>query len=216
VPDSDAWHAIGSARTASSGDTPPAGSEAIELRLGHHGTIAERFGADLAVRAVAALRREGVAVRLDVLGDGDYADRLQDLIDALGMRNHVHFDRRTFSPDEVADFCARIDVGLAPYRGSPFVDQILPVKVLEYLILGVAVVATDTSVLRRYLSPTAVRYVSPASEATVADAIRELLDPARRAAFAAAGHAEVGAMSWPEQRVRLLAFLEEVAARPPG
>jgi glycosyltransferase involved in cell wall biosynthesis len=217
VPDSESWYEIGSKRTAAGARGGSIATAGNELRLGHHGTIAARFGVDLAVRAVAALRRDGVPVRLELLGDGDHAADVQGLIGELGMRDHIHFDRRTFSPDEVADFCARIDVGVAPYRDSPFIDQILPVKVLEYLALGVPVVATGTSVLRRYVPSDAVRYVTPASEATVAEAVRELLDPARRAALAAAGHAALASMSWPEQRRRLLAWLDEFVIRPsPG
>jgi glycosyltransferase involved in cell wall biosynthesis len=50
------------------------------VRLGHHGTIVERFGIDLAVRAVGLARSEGLDVTLDILGDGDFAPEVQKLI----------------------------------------------------------------------------------------------------------------------------------------
>ncbi len=211
VPDQEAWYAAGRARASR-----PTGRRRRTLRVGHHGTIAERFGVDLAVRGVAALHAAGTPVHLSILGDGDHAAAIDELIDTLEARDVVSFDRRTFLPDEIPAFVAGVDVGVAPYHESRFVDAILPVKVLEYLALGVPVIATSTSVLRAYLPVDAVSYVSPASVETVRLAIASLLDPDRRAAFARAGVEALAGLSWTEQRLRLLMTVDAlIAGRQP-
>jgi glycosyltransferase involved in cell wall biosynthesis len=212
VPDEQAWYEEGRARAAR-----PIGRARTALRVGHHGTIAERFGVDLAVRGVAALHAAGTPVRLSILGDGDYAPAIEELIDSLDARDVISFDRRTFLPDEIPAFVAGVDVGVAPYHESQFVDSILPVKVLEYLALGVPAIATSTSVLRAYLPADTVTYVSPASAETVRDAIASLVDADRRAAFARAGVEALAGLSWTEQRLRLLMTIDAlIAGRKPG
>jgi len=212
VPDQVDWYEAGRVRAAK----PIEGRRAV-LRLGHHGTIAERFGVDLAVRGVAALRAAGTLVHLSILGDGDYAPALEELIDELDVHDAVSFDRRTFVPEEIPAFVANVDVGVAPYHESAFVDNLLPVKILEYLTLGVPVIATSTSVLRTYLPRDAVHYVSPASAETVSAAIVAMGDADRRADYAKAGVVAMAGLHWTEQRRELMATVDAlIAGRQPG
>jgi glycosyltransferase involved in cell wall biosynthesis len=206
VPDAEGWPAIADERLA----RPPADGV---LTIGHHGTIAHRFGADVAVAAVASLRAEGVASRIRILGDGDFAPEVKAAVDALGP-DAAEFGRRTFLVEEVPAFAETIDIGVAPYRRSPFVDQLLPVKVLEYLALGVPVVATSTAVMRHYLDASAVRYVDDATVEAVTEALRELSDPTVRLAYATAGRDAMRKLGWEAQRRRLLDWVATVAGPP--
>jgi glycosyltransferase involved in cell wall biosynthesis len=198
VPDYVDWPSIGDARVAAATEVEPG-----VLVLGHHGTIVERFGADIAVRAVAILRDRGMRVRLSILGDGDFAPQLSRLVEELGVEEEVRFDRRTFRPEEVAAFAGSIDIGLAPYRPSTFMDNALPVKVLEYLVLGVAVIATPTTVTRRYIGEHAIRYLEVADPEHLANAISELADSQARLTLVA-HRDEARQLAWPAQRERLL------------
>ena len=204
VPDYADWPAIGQARAATAGNVRPG-----VLMLGHHGTIVTRFGCDIAVRAVGILRDRGMSVRLNILGDGDFAPRLCSLIEGLGLDEQVHFDRRVFRPDEVATFAGSIDIGLAPYRPSTFLDNALPVKVLEYIVLGVAVIATPTAVTRQYVGERAIRYLEAPDPELLANAISELADPGRRQELTA--DREVARqLAWPAQREQLLDWFAEL------
>jgi glycosyltransferase involved in cell wall biosynthesis len=207
VPDADDWLDIGDRRAAKAPTIGP-------LTIGHHGTIAYRFGTDIAIAAVARLRRGGMDASIRILGDGDFAPQVEAAVPGLGAA--ATFERRTFRAEELPEFVATIDVGVAPYRPSAFVDQLLPVKVLEYLALGVPVVATSTAVMRRYLDATVVHYVTEATDTAVADALRVLSDPAVRQAFAVAGRKRMRELGWPAQRDRLLVFVDEQAGPPGG
>ncbi len=206
APDADDWLPVGDRRAE---EPYAAGPPTVDqpLRLGHHGTIVERFGVDQAVHAVAALRARGVLVTLSILGDGDFADELETIISKSRAADVIDFDRRTFSHDDLEAFTARIDVGVAPYRPSSFSEDGLPTKVLEYVTLGVPVVVTATAMLRRHLADQ-VRLVSGRSVEELTDAIAEMADPEVRAAYRRGGRAAAHQMGWPGQRTKLLDLIE--------
>ena len=206
VPDADAWLPVGDRRAEEPYATDPPTVDQ-PLRLGHHGTIVERFGIDQAVEAAAALRARGVPVTLSILGDGDFAEELETRIAESGAADAIDFDRRTFSHDDLEAFTARIDVGVAPYRPSSFSEHGLPTKVLEYVTLGVPVVVTETAMLRRHLADV-VRLVSGRSVKELTEAIAELADPEVRARYRRGGRAAAHQMGWPGQRTKLLDLID--------
>lgn len=205
VPDAPGWLELGDGRDPT--DQPAS----KRLVLGHHGTIAERFGVDLAVRAVRVLVDEGRDVELRILGDGDHAPSVAALITELDLGDRVHLDRRTFRPDEVAEFLRGVDVVIAPYRRSTFVDELLPVKILEAVVLGVPVVATATKVLRHYLGDDVIDYVDEPTVESLATRVRTLADPAVRAERWRAGRLAARELAWAPQRERLLVWFRSAA-----
>jgi glycosyltransferase involved in cell wall biosynthesis len=206
VPDGEGWLAIGDARAAE----PTSGDG--ELRLGHHGTIVERFGIDMAIDAVAKLREAGLPVTLEILGDGDFAEAVTAQIERLALGDAVRFHRRTFSHDDLVEFTGGIDVGVAPYRPSPFAEHGLPTKVLEFLALGVPVVVTRTEMVEAHLA-SGVRIVSGSSVEELAGAIAEMADPLARSRLRAAGRPLAHRYGWQEQRRRLIDLVRELLQR---
>jgi len=203
-PDDAGWVAAGDRRL----DAPDHGDRLV---LGHHGTIVERFGIDLAVRAVHLLRQRGTEVELRILGDGDFAADVMTLVRQLEVADLVSFDRRVFQPQDVEAFVAGIDVGIAPYRLSRFLDEAVPVKVLEYLTLGVPVIGTPTRALRRVVPDDVVRYVPEPDPERLAAAIVELRDPAVRRRYRAFGRPVATAIGWSAQEARLLDWIGAMA-----
>jgi glycosyltransferase involved in cell wall biosynthesis len=208
VPDDEQWLKEGEQRSRSPAHPAP------PLVVGHHGTIVERYGADIAVRAVLELREQGIDVRLRILGDGDFAPDLDRLIATGDRDGGILFERRVFRPEEVLEFARQIDIGIAPYRISPFTDEALPVKILEYLTLGVPVISTSLTCLRRYLGPDAVYYLPEPTVECVKQAILNLMAPDQREKQSVAGLRAARRLAWPGQRKRLLAWLDEVAPLP--
>jgi glycosyltransferase involved in cell wall biosynthesis len=210
VPDAEAWLPVGDRRAKESHRVERPTPE-HPLRLGHHGTIVERFGVDRAVSAVALLRQEGLPVTLSILGDGDFADALSAGISESGAADAIRFDRRIFSHDDLEAFTAEIDVGIAPYRPSSFSEEGLPTKVLEYLALGVPVISTETALLRHHLA-SVVRLVSGNDVDELTAAIAEMADPEVRAAYRRAGRPAAHDMGWPGQRGKLIELIDRQAS----
>jgi glycosyltransferase involved in cell wall biosynthesis len=205
VPDADGWAEIGDSRAAE----PVAEREV--LRLGHHGTIVERFGVITALDAVAILRRRGTPATLTILGDGDFAPQVERRIQALGLEDVVRFDRRMFVPDDLPAFSREIDIGVAPYQPSPFTEGSLPTKVMEYLALGVPAIVTGTEMVRRHLDG-AVRIIGGGSAEELADAIEEMRDASVRRRYQEAGRPLAREFDWASQRGRLVDMIDGLVA----
>ena len=68
-----------------------------------------------------------------------------------------------------------MDLGIIGNRCNLACDKyMLPVKLLEYVYLGVPAVAPRLNVIRRYFDDTMVRYYEPENVEQLADAIVEL------------------------------------------
>jgi uncharacterized SAM-binding protein YcdF (DUF218 family)/glycosyltransferase involved in cell wall biosynthesis len=88
------------------------------------------------------------------------AGRMPDVTFALVGPTHSDTSRLTACPnvrllggrphDEVASYIKGFDVGLVPYRAADYTDAVYPVKLNEYLAMGVPVVATDLPEIRRF------------------------------------------------------------------
>jgi len=151
------------------------------FRLVYHGTISQRHGLEVAVRAVAQARRQVDGLEFLVLGDGDDVDRIAGLTSELGIRANVTV-RRGFVPiEQLPQVLADADVGVVPIYDDPFTRFMLPVKLLEYAALGIPAICTSTETIRAYFDDTMVRFVAPGDPDDLAAAIVELYrDPERR------------------------------------
>ena len=153
-----------------------------ELRRGraylaaYLGVMGPQDGVDIVVRAadvvVHSLGREDIAFTL--VGSGDCFDELVALRDELGLAGHVEFTGR--APDElVAQVLSTADVGLSPDPKNPLNDLSTMNKTMEYMALGLPVVAFDLRETRVSAGDAAV-YVEPNDVRSYATAIVELVD----------------------------------------
>jgi glycosyltransferase involved in cell wall biosynthesis len=203
---------------------PPApgrdGAAAGEFRLVYHGTLAERYGVDLAVEAVALLRARIPGLRLAIYGDGELRPRLVDLIARRGLGAHVALSPGYLPVDALPPLLAAADVALVPTRASAFTDTILPTKLLEYLALGLPTIATRTRTVVAHVPPEAVEYCAPDDAEALAAAILRLWeDPARRQALAAGARRWSAAHRWAKEAAAYCAAVDALVAarggRPP-
>ena len=103
------------------------------------GDVTEARGAILAVHAVAALP-DPTPLRLVGRCDPALARRLRDL--AVDLAVDLHLPGFVPHPEAMA-LVSRAAVGLSPLADIPNYRHSLPTKTLEYLALGVPVVASD-------------------------------------------------------------------------
>jgi glycosyltransferase involved in cell wall biosynthesis len=141
------------------------------FRIVYHGTIAHRLGIDLIVRAMARVA-ERVPAELWVYGSGDYLPEALALTSRLGIEEKVHFSRTFFPVEQIPEIVSGMDLGIIGNRRNLACDRyMLPVKLLEYVYLGVPVVAPRLDVIARYFDDTMVRYYEPENVEQMADSI---------------------------------------------
>lgn len=174
VPDPMVFHA--------SAEPPPADGP---FRIVYHGTIARRLGLDLAVHAFATAAAACPNARLEIYGDGDASAEVAAAVESSGIPDRIYFSRKLFSVGSVAQMIQGAAVGIIPNRRDPSTDYMLPVKLLEYVHLGIPVITPRLLAIQHYFREDQVVYYEPGNVDELAAAITRLYaDPALRAELA--------------------------------
>jgi len=156
--------------------------------LGYVGSLRTMEGVDELVRGAAEIARRGHEVALLVVGDGPELAELRRLADELGLG-----DRATFPGavphDEVWAHYARIDVFAITRPDTAVTRLVTPLKPLEAMAMGTAVVASDLPALREIVGEgTRGLLYTPGDVDELADQCLRLLgDPDLRRRLGAAG-----------------------------
>jgi glycosyltransferase involved in cell wall biosynthesis len=156
----------------------PAASAPVEhaerLNLVYHGTMAERLGVDLIIRAVPLVRERFPYVQLHLWGRGDDLAEFQRLGDELRVSDAITFRPNGYRLEELAAQLASMDIGVVGNRQTAAGDLMLPVKLLEYVAVGVPAVVPRLKAIQHYFSDEMVTYYEPNDVAALADAICRL------------------------------------------
>ncbi|WP_436015739.1 glycosyltransferase family 4 protein [Phenylobacterium sp. LjRoot219] len=194
---------------------PPPAAKKQELVLGFVGFVRPWHGVDAVVRAIAAWR--GLPrLSLVVVGEGSARPELERLAAELGVTERVRFTglaERHAIPGLIGDFDIALQPAAVPYAS--------PLKVLEYMAAGRAIVAPDQPNLRELLEDgrTALLFDparQPAGEAMWEAVLRLVQDSALRARLGAAAQAEIVArdMTWAGNARRIVDLAKtEIAQR---
>jgi glycosyltransferase involved in cell wall biosynthesis len=179
-----------------------------ELRVVYHGGLADRFGVETLVRAVAMLRGREVPVRLDVYGaDAEAAARLA-AVAAEHAPEGVHVAPRPTPVEEIPARLEEADIGVVPTLRDDFTEMLLPVKLLEYVHMGLPVVASRLPVIERYFGDD-VLLAEPGDPSSFAAAI-EGVRSAPDSALARAENASerLARIEWRRQREQYLELVD--------
>jgi glycosyltransferase involved in cell wall biosynthesis len=181
-----------------------------ELRVVYHGGLADRFGVETLVRAVGMLRVRNVPVSLEVLGsDAEAAARLA----AVAAEIAPEGVRVAPEPTPVEEIPARLeaaDLGVVPTCRDDFTELLLPVKLLEYVHMGLPVVASRLPVIERYFGDD-VLLAEPGDPASFAAAIEGVRRAPESALARAEGASErLAQIEWRRQREGYLDLIDSL------
>lgn len=163
------------------------------------GDVTRARGVDLAVRAVA---ESGTGLPFDVIGRcrPSLANELASIAGGLGVVLRLH----GFLPlDEALEVVAGSVVAVSPLRDMPNYRHSLPTKVLDYLAVGVPVVASDLPGTADAVGDAAgVELVAAGDVSAMAAALRAAAgDDQRRRAAAAQTNLIRDRFAWPGTEV---------------
>ncbi len=145
------------------------------VTLGFVGSLRPWHGVERLVAAFLRLRKEGLPVRLLIVGDGPMFDSIRS---ACAEAAEAVVFAGAVSPQEVPGLLASMDVAVAPYpRMESFYFS--PLKLFEYMAAGLAVVASASGQVQEVISDgtTGLLYEPDDSEALCA-ALRSLVTDA--------------------------------------
>ena len=186
------------------------------FRLFHHGQVLRRYNFEVALEAFAIARQQIPNLHLDIYGDGEegYVERLRRIVSERGLDGSIEFHGRV--PVEcIPGLIRHADIGLVPCRKDVFVDRaMLPVRLLEYIAMGLPAVVARTGTVEAYFGDDAVAYYHHDDPRAMAERIVELhRDPVRRADFARRARVAIRDFEWPRMQERYYRVVDSLAAR---
>ena len=191
--------------------TSPSGDTAVPLEFIYHGTLTFLYGLDVAIRAIALSRDRGVRAHLTILGDGPERNALRRLAEQLSLTGHVSFE----SPIPQQALPARLrrcSAGIVPTRLDGMTRYSLSTKLLEYVHLGIPVLAADLPSYRRYFADNVLWYWAPGDANDLERVIRDFAlasseEHRRRARLA---QQAIAPLAWSDEGKRLLAAYDQL------
>jgi glycosyltransferase involved in cell wall biosynthesis len=185
--------------------------QASEFTLIYHGMVGTRNGLDVAVRAAGMVQDKLPGVKLRIIGDGDDFPRVQRLVDELGVSETVCLDQGWRPIEEVIPVLERASVGVVPIVDDPFTKYMLPVKLLEYVALGMPVIASSTATIRAHFTDDMLALIPPGDADALAARIVELYrDPARLSELAAEADKFTDQHNWPHEKTKYYQIIDSM------
>jgi glycosyltransferase involved in cell wall biosynthesis len=183
------------------------------LILMYHGTMAQRSGLDTAVRAFAKAREMAPHLRLYFMGRGQALPGLKQLVQELGIDEHVVF-RPSGPVDAVVDFITQGDIGIIPYRSDGFMDLLLPTKAYEFTLMRRPMIVSNILAMRSMFRPESVMLCEPSNVDSFAEAIIDLYQhPEKRGRLVANAEEDYTPYRWELMAERYRQLLNFVATK---
>ncbi|MDQ5839981.1 MAG: glycosyltransferase [Chloroflexota bacterium] len=182
------------------------------LRLIHHSNLQRIYGLDLAVEAVSLLD-PALDAHLDVFGDGPFRRQIEAAIARHAVGDRVTLHGRV-PQDDLPAVLAAADIGLVPTRPEPYMEYSLSTKLIEYVAMGVPVIASDLRTFRSHFDGAAIRFVPGGDPQALAQAIGTMAsDPSAATSQAGEARRQAVPYAWAVQSAHYLAVVEGLLAR---
>jgi PEP-CTERM/exosortase A-associated glycosyltransferase len=121
-----------------------------EFVLGFIGSLYRWEGVAWLVRAVAELRRRGTACKLLIVGDGEEMPAVREAVRELNAGEFVLVLGRV-SHDEIERYYSVVDVLVYPRHSIRLTELVTPLKPLEAMALGKAILGSDVGGIRELI-----------------------------------------------------------------
>ncbi|MFX0199978.1 MAG: glycosyltransferase family 4 protein [Candidatus Hodarchaeota archaeon] len=145
-----------------------------KFRLLYHGNLGEHFGVDIAIKAMDKITEDILNAELFVLSGKKNLDNLQELVDELDLRDYIYFTKEYVPVEEVPKYVSDADVGIVPQKDGVFSGDALSTKLLEYVFMGIPVVASRLNAFQIYFDDSMLSYFEPGNPKDLARAVLDL------------------------------------------
>lgn len=180
-----------------------------------HGVMGPQDGVDLVLRTAAYVVHElgRDDITFGVCGKGDELARMRELCEELGLSDVVELPGRV-DDDELFGRMSTAVVGLSADPPGPLNDVSTMNKTMEYMALGLPVLAFDLPETR-VSAGEAARYVSPATPEAYGRALVDLIgDPEARERMGESGRCRaVNVLDWSHQRQAYVGVFDRLTRR---
>jgi len=185
-----------------------------EFVICYPGTLSRHQGVDIAVDAMALLREKAPGLKLLIIGDGPERENLRAQIAQRGLEDRVSLTG-LIPLESVAEVMATIDFGVVPKRKEGFGDIAFSTKIMEFMAMGVPVLASRTSIDEFYFGDTLVEFFESGNAADLAEKVLDLIHtPERVVQLRANCNKFIAKNSWTVKQEEYFALLDQVGCGP--
>ncbi|MGD1154711.1 MAG: glycosyltransferase [Terriglobia bacterium] len=172
------------------------------------GTLNWHQGLDIAIKAFAILAKKTDSCRFDILGVGPSKYDLQALITSLGLEGRVQI-RDSVPLTNLPEVVASADCGVVPKRAEGFGGEAFSTKILEFMAMGIPVIAAATPIDRYYFDDSLLLFFGSGDEHDLASKMEEMVGNAQlRTRLSEQGLAYSRRNCWTEKRKIYLELIE--------
>jgi glycosyltransferase involved in cell wall biosynthesis len=184
------------------------------LAIMYHGSLVERNGLELAVEALARIRKKVGAIELRVYGRRTpYLEQVLAKVHNLGLDDHVRY-RGAKTLEELVHEIEACDVGIVPNQRNTFTDINTPTRIFEYLTLGKPVIAPRTAGIQDYFDSKSLLLFDSGSIEQLAEKMEYVAShAAEAAAIAERGQQVYLAHTWQQERENLVTLVAGLIKR---
>ena len=177
-------------------------SEKVEengIRIVYPGTISYQHGIDIALKAMAIVKKEHKDIKLDIYTrseNSEYYKKLVGMINDLGLNRCVTFFEAV-PIEELGKILSKATMGIVPKRGGIFGSEAFSTKILEFMAAGLPTIVSRTKIDEYYFDPSVVMFFEPEDHMALARCILELFrNPERRETLAKKGREFIEKNNW--------------------
>lgn len=177
------------------------------------GTLSRHQGVDIAVEAVGLLREKAPGLRFLIIGDGPERENLKRLIAERGLEDRVSMTG-LIPLEKVAEIMTRIDLGVVPKRKEGFGDIAFSTKIMEFMAMGVPVLASRTRIDEFYFNGGLVEFFESGDAGDMAARISGLIERPERVAELRRNSVEfIDANNWTVKQDEYFALVDGLAGK---
>jgi len=174
------------------------------FRIVYHGTITKRLGVDLAIDAVYLLKDKIPGLQLHILGSGEFINECLGKSRILNISDRIIY-HGIIPLNELPERLKEMDLGIIPNRYSIATDLMLPVKLMEYIALGIPSVAPRLRCISYYFNKDMLSFFNAGDASTLADAVLEFYkDPQLRYQKAEKARQFLDRYGWDQHKMNLI------------
>jgi glycosyltransferase involved in cell wall biosynthesis len=202
-PDTRIFHSKGLARESRKGFT-----------VCYPGTLSHHQGVDIAVEAIALARRRAPGLRFLIIGDGAERENLKRLIPERKVEDVVSLTG-VIPLEGVAEVMDTVDAGVVPKRSEGFGNIAFSTKIMEFMAMGVPVIASRTRIDEFYFNDQLVEFFEGGNAEDLAAKILDLIErPERAARLRKAGREFIAVNNWDVKQREYFALVDRLVGRP--
>jgi glycosyltransferase involved in cell wall biosynthesis len=140
------------------------------------GTIAPRYGLEVAIRALPLLKSKIQNIHLLIVGKQDeYSKSLISLANQLGVASVVEF-RAQVPQEEIPGLLTQADVGIYPALPDSHMSIATPTKLLEFAAMGLPILTSRLNIVEEMFDKSAVMFFDPGDANQFAQCVLRLYE----------------------------------------